>query len=93
MYAVRECTRVASNLVLATEKETRGRGSLRTMRCIRWDRLASASGANLRVLPVLEIARTRILRSFRVKAIEDAVKTKVADAQKEMRRVVASTRG
>lgn len=44
MYAVRECTRVASNLVLATEKETRGRGSLRTMRCIRWDRLASASG-------------------------------------------------
>lgn len=56
------------------------------------DRLAERS-ETYASLPVLEVARPRIPRSFRVKAIGDAVKTKVADAQKEMRRVVASTRG
>lgn len=61
------------------------------MRGIRWNRFARP-GRSLRVLAVLEGASTRIPRSFRVKAIGDVVKTKVADAQKEMRRVVASTR-
>jgi len=58
------------------------RGSRTKLTWILWDphpsRIRRASGAH-------------ILRSFRVKAIGGVVKTKVADAQKEMRPVVAST--